>query len=59
METETKEIFRTTIDLPADLNTKLLQRCETTRRSRHAEMVFLLEKVFEQPNGNGKKEKTK
>ncbi len=59
METEIKEIFRTTIDLPADLNTKLLQRCEETKRSRHAEMVYLLEKSFEQPNGNGKKEKAK
>ncbi len=59
METETKEIFRTTIDLPADLNAKLLQSCEKSKRSRHAEMIYLLEKVFETPNGNGKKEKAK
>lgn len=62
METKegVREVVRTTIDLPADLNRKLLQRCETTKRSRHAEMVFLLEKNFDaQSVGNGKKEKTK
>lgn len=56
---ETKEIVRTTIDLPADLNEKLLARCAETKRSRHAEMIFLLEKSFQPPNGNGKKEKAK
>ncbi len=59
METETKEIVRTTIDLPAELNEKLLRLCETTKRSRHAEMLFVLEKFFESPNGNGKKETKK
>lgn len=54
---ETKEIVRTTIDLPADLNEKLLRNCEKSKRSRHAEMIFLLEKSFELPNG--KKEKAK
>lgn len=53
---ETKEIVRTTIDLPLELNEKLLQRCEQSKRSRHAEMLFLLEKSFET---NGKKEKAK
>lgn len=55
METKTNENVRTTIELPAELNEKLLQRCGETKRSRHAEMVFLLEKSFEQTNGNGKK----
>lgn len=60
METKQAEIVRTTIDLPVALNEKLLALCEKTKRSRHAEMVFLLEKSFEnQPNGNGKKEKAK
>lgn len=57
---ETREIVRTTIDLPADLNEKLLARCAETKRSRHAEMIFLLEKSFEPvANGNGRKEKRK
>lgn len=60
METETKEIVRTTIDLPQDLNEKLLVLCQKTKRSRHAQMLFVLEKFFETPpNGNGKKEKAK
>ncbi len=59
METETKEIVRTTIDLPAQLNEKLLRECEKTKRSRHSQMLIALEKFFETPNGNGKKEKTK
>lgn len=57
MEGKQPEIIRTTIDLPADLNEKLLRRCAETKRSRHAEMVFILEKSFETPNG--KKEKAK
>lgn len=56
---ETKEIVRTTIDLPLELNEKLLALCGKTKRSRHAEMLFLLEKSFETPSANGKKEKTK
>ncbi len=59
MGTKSSEIVRTTIDLPATLNEKLLRRCAETKRSRHAEMVFLLEKSFETPVGNGKKEKAK
>lgn len=54
-----KEIYRTTIDLPVALNEKLLRECEKTKRSRHAEMIYLLEKFFDTPNGNGEKEKTK
>jgi len=50
---------RTTIDLPAELNAKLLRNCEKTKRSRHSEMIYLLEKSFETTSGNAKKEKTK
>ena len=56
---ETKEIVRTTIDLPLELNEKLLQLCRKTKRSRHAEMLFVLEKFFETPYESGEKEKTK
>ncbi len=60
METKTAEIVRTTIDLPVELNEKLLRSCEKTKRSRHAEMLFILEKSFETaPDGNGKKETKK
>ena len=57
METKTAEIVRTTIDLPIELNKKLLDLCEKTKRSRHAEMLFILEKNFENaPDArNGKK----
>lgn len=59
METETKEIVRTTIDLPLALNEKLMREAEKTKRSRHSQMLIALEKFFETPNGNGKKEKAK
>ncbi len=59
METLKTEIVRTTIDLPAELNRKLLRNCRTTKRSRHAEMIYLLEKSFETTGGNVGKEKTK
>jgi predicted transcriptional regulator len=59
MEVKEKEIVRTTIELPAALNEKLLIEAERAKRSRHAQMLIALEKFFESPNGNGKKEKTK
>ena len=57
MKTEAKESVRTTIDLPAGLNEKLLKESETAKRSRHAEMIYRLERSFEQ--GEAKKEKAK
>jgi hypothetical protein len=62
METKTEKpqgFIRTTIDLPEDLNRKLLASTEKSKRSRHAEMIFILEKSFETLVGNGKKEKSK
>ena len=57
METEKACVVRTTIDLPAALNAKLLRNCEKTKRSRHAEMIYLLEKSFETPaDAKAKKE---
>lgn len=47
MEAKQTEIVRTTIDLPIALNGKLLKSCAETKRSRHAEMLFILEKFFE------------
>ncbi len=59
METKAKEIVRTTIDLPLPLNKKLMVEAEKFRRSRHSQMLIALEKFFETPDGNGKKEKAK
>lgn len=47
MDAKQAEIVRTTIDLPIALNEKLLKSCAETKRSRHAEMIFILEKFFE------------
>lgn len=58
---ETKQaarVVRTTIDLPAALNEKLMRDCEKSKRSRHAEMLYRLEKSFETAT-DGKREKTK
>ena len=59
MKAKEKESVRTTIDLPAALNEKLIAEAEKAKRSRHAEMIYLLEKSLETPSGNGKKEKAK
>ena len=60
MKAQIREIIRTTIDLPADLNQKLLDEAEKTKRSRHAEMIYRLEKSFElAANACGKKERAK
>ena len=59
MEKEKAPIVRTTINLPAELNQKLLDAMEKSRRSRHAEMVYALEKFFETPGGHGGEERAK
>jgi predicted transcriptional regulator len=56
---ETREYVRTTIELPAELNAKLCAEAAKTKRSRHAQMLFALEKFFETPVDNGKKETKK
>lgn len=59
MEAKEKEIVRTTIDLPTNLHEKLCAEADKQKRSRHSQMLIALEKFFETPNGNGKKEKSK
>lgn len=59
METQKAEIIRTTIDLPVNLHEKLCAEAEKEKRSRHSQMLIALEKFFETPSGNGKKEKAK
>lgn len=56
MKSETKEIVRTTIDLPVWLNEKLVVEADKEKRSRHSQMLIAIEKFFETPNENGKKE---
>lgn len=65
MEVKEKEIVRTTIDLPAALNEKLIAAALNAKRSRHAQMLVALEKFFEamplrsKNGGSGAKEKAK
>ena len=59
LEVKENKIVRTTIDLPANLHEKILAEADKEKRSRHSQMVYALEKFFETPNGDGKREKTK
>lgn len=52
-----KDFVRTTIDLPIELNEKLYAEAETEHRSRHTQMLYVLEKYFEQSNGEKKSDK--
>ncbi len=56
METETFNILLT---VPNELNEKLCAEAEKEKRSRQAHIVYLLEKNFETPDANRKKEKGK
>lgn len=47
MKAEAKQFVRTTIDLPARLNEKLMREAEKNKRSRHAQMIVALEQFFE------------
>lgn len=48
------------LTIPTELNRKLCAEAGKEHRSRQAQIVYTLEKLFEKsPNGNGKKEKTK
>ena len=55
--TETETVF--TLRVPQTLNEKLIGEAKTENRSRQAQIVYLLNKHFETPMGNGKKEKAK
>ena len=45
--------------LPDSLVVSLQTEAKKENRSRHAQIIFILQKYFETPNGNGKKEKSK
>ena len=55
--TETETVF--TLRVPQTLNEKLIGEAKTENRSRQAQIVYLLNKHFETPICNGKKEKAK
>ena len=55
--TETETVF--TLRVPRRLNEKLVGEAKTESRSRQAQIVYLLNKHFETPHENAKKEKTK
>lgn len=52
---------RFTLDVPAELNLKLKRVAQAEKRSRHAQILVILERVFENGNGsyaqNGSKQK--
>ena len=57
-ETETAETFNILLTVPQELNDKLCAEAEKQKRSRQAQIVYLLEKSFEpEQNANGRKEK--
>lgn len=59
MKSERKTSVRTTIELPAALNARLVAEAVRAKRSRHAQMLIALEKFFETPVAGGKKERSK
>lgn len=52
---------RFTLDVPAELNLKLKRVAQAEKRSRHAQILVILERVFENGNSlfgqNGENEK--
>ena len=60
METTERNVVSLTLHLPSELSEKLIAAAKPEKRSRHAQIIYALEKFFEAaPNGNGKKEKAK
>jgi len=59
-EVPTKQSINVLLTLPNSLDEKLQVEAKAQERKRHAQIIFILQRFFEtQPNGNGKKEKTK
>lgn len=52
---------RFTLDVPVELNKKLVAEAKAEKRSRHKQILIILERVFENGNGsfgqNGEKKK--
>jgi hypothetical protein len=52
---------RFTLDVPIELNKKLVAEAKAEKRSRHKQILIILERVFENGNGsfgqNGEKQK--
>lgn len=56
METETKQTTNVLLTLPESLNEKLQRQAKMENRSRHAQIIFILEKYFiEQLKAKGAK----
>lgn len=57
MNLETKpDVVRTTIDIPAELNERLVREAKAEKRSRHRQIIYLLEKNYGLLSGkNGEK----
>lgn len=52
---ETKRILRTTVDLPIELNEKLKAEATPNKRSRHAQIIYILEIFFAEKSKEVKK----
>lgn len=50
-----KEIIRTTLDIPLELNEKLKAEATANKRSRHGHILFLVEQHFEETKQKGVK----
>ena len=61
MKSETTAPLKIALSLriPATLNVKLLAEAEKEKRSRHAQIIYTLEKSLKTPPAHGKKETMK
>ena len=60
METQTTpEEITFSLRISSELNERICADAQKEKRSRQAHIVYSLEKLFETPNGNGKKEPKK
>lgn len=55
-EATAKQTTNVLLTLPDSLIEKLQRRANNENRSRHAQIIFILQKFFETADGNGKKE---
>ncbi|MDQ3179155.1 MAG: hypothetical protein M3Q33_01410 [Acidobacteriota bacterium] len=58
-EAAVKQTINVLLTLPNGLDEKLQVEAKAQERKRHAQIIFILQKFFETPNGRGTKEKGK
>lgn len=57
METVVKETTNVLLKLPEKLNEKLKRQAKSENRSRHAQIIFILESYFNQTSTKRRKQK--